>query len=269
MNQIGRRMRCLLREFAMTNQFRLFAGPAALLAASSLAMPAHAAPLHVAPQAGVPAGAVSGWSVDDETVHDWGRHRRWRHDHVDAGDVFAGLLILGGVVAVASAIDNSNKRKYRDRDDRYRDYREQDYDRDAYRYRDYPERDSRYSDGSRRGIDGAIDDCVNEVERDARVDTVDTAGRDASGWRVEGELRGGGHYTCKIGPDGRIRDVDIDRGRRVGTGYDDGYYAAARARQGATEPDRPAATDASTDWERGAPDDRYQTAQGPGYAMAN
>ena len=32
---------------------------------------------------------------------DWGRH--YRHDRVDAGDIFAGVLIIGAIAAIASA----------------------------------------------------------------------------------------------------------------------------------------------------------------------
>ncbi|MBB3989607.1 hypothetical protein [Croceicoccus naphthovorans] len=277
----------------MKIRFRKSAGAAALLAAGSLALPAHAAPVPASIKA-----AASGWSVADETANGWGRSDRyWRHRHrgPSGGDVLAGILILGGVVAVAKAAQNSRDRRYRERDDRYRDYRNERYeDRgDYYRDRDYDRSDSY---GARRGIDGAIEDCVEEVQRDARVASVDTAERDGSGWQVEGELRGGGRYSCEIDNNGRIRDIDIDgdrhaasddynadwddyesewRGAQAGVGADAGaegserddrYYAEARAR---AEEQAPAyevereESDGERTWERGAADDRYETASAP------
>ncbi len=48
-----------------------------------------------------------------------GRHH---HDGIDAGDVIAGVLILGGIAAIASAASNSNKAKQqREREYRYPD----------------------------------------------------------------------------------------------------------------------------------------------------
>ena len=50
--------------------------------------------------------------------------RHWRHhDRVDGGDVLAGVLILGGIAAVAAAASSSNRsreaRDYRYPDSRY------------------------------------------------------------------------------------------------------------------------------------------------------
>lgn len=264
----------------MTKSLRNLAGAGALLAATSLAVPAQAAVLPqpaAATQTALPTGVHTAWRIDDETAQ---RHRHWRRDRIDGGDVIAGILILGGVVAVAKAIEGSNNRRYRERDDRYRDYR--DYDRN-YRDRDYDRRYDRYpayGESSRRGIDGAIEECVDAVERDERIDSVHTAERDGSGWHVEGDLRGGGSFACEIDDSGRIRDIDIDRDfsaldagkRSVEDRRGDDYYAAARARQGGAEPDRPVAAEPGEDgreWERGEPDDRYETAEGPDYAFAN
>lgn len=133
--------------------------------------------------------------------HRWYRYRR--HNHVDAGDVLAGVLIIGGIAAIASAASNSNNQR---RDDyRYRDYRRDDYRDRPY---DYRERrgDSRYDGG--RGIDNAVSMCVSRIERDVRVDQVDSVDRNGDGWRVTGTLYDGERFTCRIGEDGRIEDVD-------------------------------------------------------------
>lgn len=251
----------------MFNRIHHCTGAIALIAATSLAMPAHAVSSNP-PSADAP-HAVSAWSVGDETVHGWGRRHRHR-DRIDGGDVLAGILILGGVVAVASAIGNSKQRE-RERDERYRDYR--DYDRES-EYRDDRYR-LRYAETGRRGIEGAIDHCVDSVERDAAVGSVDTAERDGSGWHVEGELREGGRFSCRIGPDGRVRDIELDIGRRsygeAANGRSEAYYAEARANHEEQAPERAveAGEGASPgrEWKRGEPDDRYDTADGPDYAL--
>lgn len=304
----------------MSIRIRKYAGIAAILASATFALPAQAAQTH-APVA----GAVGHWSAADETVHGWRSRGGWggyyggnwgRHGHVRGGDVLAGILIVGGALAVVKAIENSNDRRYRanypDRDYRDRDYRYPDYrDRDT-RYPDYRDngrdyrdpRDSRYDGDPRRGIDGAIEDCVGEVQRDSRVATVDTAERNEDGWRVAGDLARGGRYSCKFGNDGRVRDIDIDMGRsssrdepayearrdddrayevrRDDAGrdsqYDDDYYASARERMGDQAPDiRSAeappvdapdmaapAEDGDRSWQRGEADDRYDTAAASG-----
>ncbi len=80
----------------------------------------------------------------------WGRH----HDRVDAGDVLAGVLIIGGIAAVASAASKAARdRRYEDgRYDTRRDQR--DYRGDVYRGDDYRGEDYRgenYRGGEYRG----------------------------------------------------------------------------------------------------------------------
>ena len=104
---------------------------------------------------------------------------------IDAGDVIAGALIIGGIAAIASSVGG------RDRyDDRYRDRR---YDRgDRWDRRGNPRR--------------AVERCVRAAERDARrygyryADVTDI--RDVKdtryGWRVKGRMvvdgQRGGRY---------------------------------------------------------------------------
>lgn len=141
----------------------------------------------------------------------WGHRHRHHRDGIDAGDVLAGVLILGGIAAVASAVDNDRKEP-------------------RVEYRD-PE--PRYQGG---GMDGAADMCVAEIERDVRVGSVDGIDRDAGGWRVSGSLYDGGGFTCRIGNDGRISDIELGRGYDGDVRYDgaasdrqwsDDAYAAA------------------------------------------
>ncbi|MEE4201834.1 hypothetical protein [Erythrobacter sp.] len=134
----------------------------------------------------------------------WGRGWRggWRrHRGIRGGDILAGAIILGGIAAVASAANN----RRRDRDvviverDRVRD---RDYD-----YR--PERrNTRRSTDSGSGIDNAVSRCLNEIERDVRVDSVDGASRVARGWIVTGTLFNGEGFACEIDNSGRVSDIN-------------------------------------------------------------
>ncbi|MEQ1499606.1 MAG: hypothetical protein ABL914_13200 [Novosphingobium sp.] len=124
-------------------------------------------------------------------------------DGVSVGDVIAGALIIGGIVAVASAADN-------DRD--YRGYEGYNGYRGDRRGHD----DDRRWRGNPRQ---AVEQCVHAAERYAasrygRADVVDIREvRDTrNGFEVKGRIAVGG---------GR----DRSRGWRNGGGYyNDGYY---------------------------------------------
>ncbi len=155
-------------------------------------------------------------------------HHHHHRDRIDAGDIFAGILIIGGIAAIASAASKSDrdrreeaeKRDYRrPSDEDYRDYREY-RDRNGG-YGDYrDDRDDRYgrpygAAPQAGGIDGAIESCIAEVERgEHRVDDVDSVSREGEGWRVEGRLRNEGDFSCSVDVDGRIRRATVD-GRAV------------------------------------------------------
>ena len=143
--------------------------------------------------------------------------RGWHHHHdgLDAGDVFGGLLIVGGVAAIASAVSKSNKDRQAREDDRYRDY--PDYRDDGYRdappphaYDDRDDRNDpgRYGPAPALSADGAIDACVDAVEQGRRsIDGVDSVNREGDGWRVSGRDRDGRDFACSVDRDGRIRGV--------------------------------------------------------------
>lgn len=156
----------------------------------------------------------------------WGGYGGWggwgRHDRVDVGDVLAGVLIIGGIAAVANAASKAARdRRYDDR--RYDNRRWDDRGTSGREYRgdDYRGTDRRYGsdrDGyavgqSRDGesLNRAVDRCVDEVERgSARVESVDETRRDGNGWRVEGRVAAGSQFSCTVDTDGRIRGVAID-----------------------------------------------------------
>lgn len=172
------------------------------------------------------AKAYDGEALDTE------RNRRWRRGNdIDAGDVIAGVVVLGAIAAIAGAANN--------RRERYERYPAP-YPREDARYRTP---DNGYDSG--RGIDRAVDMCVIEVERGReRVATVDTATRSSDGWRVSGELDNGSAYSCTIGNDGRISDVNLGAygygsapGEPVSDEqWDDEFYYRAREAQSAPPP---------------------------------
>lgn len=165
------------------------------------------------------ATAALAMSASPVMARGWGHPPRHHHhgDGIDAGDVFAGLLVLGGIAAIASAASSARKNTpAREPDYRYPDTR--DAGRDGGRDYGEPQADLPGDQGgagqnANLSIGGAIDACVAEVERGSRaVDTVDEARRAADGWSVEGRLADGRDFSCTVDRDGRARDVTIDRG---------------------------------------------------------
>ena len=203
---------------------------AAAATASLAATPVAAADLPVSPSRS--AVAVDHYDADAQNADRYRgyRYRGYRHrNRVDAGDVIAGVAVIGAIAAIASA---ANKNR----------------DRDRYRDRRYPASYPSYDRTS--GLDRAVDQCVREIERDARVGDVDGVDRTGSGWRVTGSLYNGDGFTCSIGNDGRIDGIDYGQRGFSGAGYgteptysgeddrqwDDAAYTQARANAGYAEP---------------------------------
>ncbi|MBH5322219.1 hypothetical protein [Aurantiacibacter sediminis] len=215
----------------MTFKHSKFASPAALAAALSLvATPASAVELPL--PSGNAAQVETGAAAEQSHHHRWRRYDRRHRNRVDAGDVIAGVVVLGTIAAIAGVFDG---------DDDRRDRRNRDWDRDRdYDNRDY--RGDRYESG---GIERAADMCVEQVERGRdRVSDVLEANRRADGWYVSGTLEAGGSWNCWIDNDGRIRNIDFGAsafpasdyaaGQRApvpsaGEQWDDSAYARARA----------------------------------------
>jgi len=194
---------------------RLAAATAVAAAFSLLASPAAAVELPRPARAEV----FDGHALDAERD----RRRRHRDNDIDAGDVIAGVVVLGAIAAIAGAAGNRREReRYEDRYPRP----SEDYGYQA---------PGGYQRSDSRGIDRAVDMCVAEIERGPdRVGTVDGAARSADGWRVSGELEGGTPYSCGIGNDGRIGEVFLghrDVAAEDDLQWDDEAYARARAAQ--------------------------------------
>lgn len=201
-------------------------------------------------------GAAPGYSVWDSDSVNVQRDRyrgHYRHNRVGTGDVIGGLLVIGAIAAIASAASESSRtRSYPVRDsDRPDNYREN-------------RRDSRYGGG--HGIDRAADTCVREIERDVRVNSVDSVVRSGNGWRVAGSLYNNDGFTCQIGQDGRIDDVTYGGRSSSQGGYSqrsdrqwtDDRYAAAWNDAGAGVPDGNSSSDP-------APSTQSAATQSPAY----
>ena len=205
------------------------AAASAFAAAFSMSASAVAADMPAA------AAAPAVYQGEKAQGHGW-RNYRHRRDRVDAGDVLAGVLILGTIAAVASAANNNRDRDYRERDYRYPNRAPWPQDRQRYD-------DRNWNDGDSRGLDRAVDMCVDEVEqRNSDVDTVDNVNRTGEGWEVRGRMENGAPFTCRIGNDGRVSDVDVGGSRAEAVApaddrqYGDDVYARARAQSPGTAP---------------------------------
>ncbi|MDC0887129.1 hypothetical protein OAS19_05005 [Altererythrobacter sp.] len=145
----------------------------------------------------IAAGAMAVTSASPAMANDRNRDRG-----VDAGDIIAGAVILGGIAAIATA----GKR------DGYRDNYRYD-DRRAYRGDRYQGR------GNSRA---AIQQCVRAAERDARrsgyrganVTDIRQVKDTRYGWRVKGEIAVQGQ---------RGYDNRVNYNRRGQRGYKGGY----------------------------------------------
>jgi len=139
----------------------------------------------------------------------WGGSHR-HHDRIDAGDVLAGILIIGGIAAVASAASKGENQRQEQQD--YRDPRPRHRDDTMPRYGaddDRPE----WREGA--GIDTAVNRCIDEVNRGrSRVGGVESVNREANGWRVSGTTTANGTFSCTVDGEGRIRNVNVD-GRAI------------------------------------------------------
>jgi hypothetical protein len=161
----------------------------------------------------VAAGAMALASATPAMAQD--RYRDRGDDGIDAGDIIAGALVIGGIAAVAGAIG---------RNDRYRGTYGEPYYGDRY--------DNRYGyqGGNSRQ---AVEQCVRAAQRGAygaRVTDIRNIDRNRYGYRVKGTLivneRGGGwgrdynyRYNGRNYDQGRFT-CDVQGGRVVGLDYD-------------------------------------------------
>ena len=141
--------------------------------------------------------------------------RGHNRDKIDAGDVIAGAVIIGGIAALAGAFGKKDRR-YNDR-----------HYNNGYRYNN----NRHYNNGhayNRGGGERAIERCIRVAERQARrfggyrfadVTQIRDVDRTRYGWRIKGRLevqgqRGGGYGYGNQGYDrGRFTCYVEGRGR--------------------------------------------------------
>lgn len=183
---------------------------------------------------------ATGIETEAETSGYYGRryrgYRRYRRNRIDGGDILAGVLIIGGIAAIASAASNNNRRE-RERVVERRRYEDRRYDDRRYNDR---RSNPRSSNGS--GLDTAVNMCLREIEQDVRVESVDGASRVASGWMVSGTLFNGSGFSCQIDNNGRISSIDYGgfsgvSADEVAPGqWSETRYSEARARMAPQSP---------------------------------
>ncbi len=130
--------------------------------------------------------------------------RRHNRDGIDAGDVIAGVLIIGGIAAIASAAGSRN-------------------DRGRYYRNDYGYYQNGY--GSR----AAVEQCVRAAEQNARrygrarITDVTSINRIRGGYQVRGRLVVAGRGFERRGYDNWDRYGN--NYNRYGRDYDKGRFA--------------------------------------------
>ena len=184
------------------------------------------------------------------------RGRGWRGRRgVRAGDVLAGVAIIGGIAAIASAANRNNRRN---RDVVVIDRDPRDGDRRVDSRRSDDRRGSNPRSTGSSGLDSAVSQCTREIERDVRIDSVDGASRVASGWVVTGSIFDGSSFSCEIGNDGRIADIQYGRFRGSDAGSAGNVSAAGAQAAGQWSDDRYANARASVN---GSTTTTYSTAE--------
>jgi hypothetical protein len=151
-----------------------------------------------------------------------GRHHHRHDDGIDGGDILAGVLIVGGIAAIASAVTKGK----RERAERESAEREAAYDYDPQEAPGYADERPAYpggplpsdaDDGALQpgGFDGAVEVCVDELERgERRVADVAQVNRTEHGYRVDGRMADSRAFACTVSEEGRILRVAID-GRAI------------------------------------------------------
>jgi hypothetical protein len=157
--------------------------------------------------AALAASAVASLAATPAAAQGWGWGGGWgghhHRSHVDAGDIIAGVLIIGGIAAIASAASKGKRDRDR-RDDEYRG----DYPRERQGNYSGNENDQQWQQNG--GVDSAVNRCSNEVSRGSgRGVNVETINRDGDGWRVSGRTGDGADFSCSVDGSGQIRNVQV------------------------------------------------------------
>lgn len=126
----------------------------------------------------------------------WGWGGSYHRDRVDAGDVIAGILILGTIAAVANAQQQRREDGRRAEPRGYPDAPDYAADR-APQWR------------GEGGIGAAIARCEDEVRAGGgqRPEIAEVV-RAGDGWRINGQT-GDGPFSCTVDGAGRLRNLSL------------------------------------------------------------
>lgn len=162
------------------------------------------------PKAAMSAALIASMAMSAAPAAAQSRDYSRDRDGISAGEVIAGVAVLGGLAAILSSGNDRDDRDGRYyRDDRYRNDARYGY---GYDYR-------RYGDSR-----AAVNQCARAVERDARrygrtqVTQVTSIDRKRDGYRLRGEVvadrgRDGNYYGRDPYNRGRYASDRYDRGR--------------------------------------------------------
>lgn len=136
------------------------------------------------------------------------RRRRHRRGRVRAGDVFAGIAILGGIAIIADAASKSKKRNRKD-------YPPQDYPPQNYPPQNVPQRNNSQVGFGDNDIGSAVNICSDAALQSAgsqyQVNQIRSVTRDGQGWRVEGSLVGPDQagFSCGVA-NGNVQFIQLN-----------------------------------------------------------
>lgn len=156
-------------------------------------------------KAAISAALIASMAVSAAPAAAQNRDYNRDRDGISAGEVIAGVVVLGGLAAILSSGN--------DRNDRYRDNRYNNDARYGYGY-DY----RRYGDSR-----AAVNQCARAVERDSRrygrtqVTQITSIDRKRDGYRLKGDV---------------VADLGRDRGSYGRDPYNRGRYASDRYDRG-------------------------------------
>lgn len=140
------------------------------------------------------------------------RHRHHDRDRVDAGDVIAGIFLIGAIAAIADGAEKSKERKRREREEEYRyippapegDYRAVPQGNDAPQW--VPGNNS----FEMRAVDACSWAAEGEIGEEARVGQIDSVIRNGDAWQVAGTVAAPEtmprEFSCTF-RDGRVSEI--------------------------------------------------------------
>ena len=202
---------------------KLAAATAIAAACSLAALPAAAAQLPRVPGQAMPqdpdALNVEGHGHGGYHGGHYGHHDDW---HIDGDDVLTGVLILGGLAAIAGIAGSHQHTQPYPVPAPYPDAPPPPPQDSGYQT---PPPSQNYRAG---GMAQAVDVCVSEVESSrGAVGSVDRASRSGEGWYVAGQLDGGGPFACWLDADGRVTNIRAGGDGASNESPDDAPLAAA------------------------------------------